>query len=210
MKELDGAWEPKGYIGPRVEIEGKKLTRLWKGTSVLETKFSIEKEGDKTVLKLKNHELRYPNDRKAYATVKECYVQDDTLVLVDDFPITGESRDELVKTENSRYGDVTIVDDEFLPVLQGKWKCTTSDMCMEFDGNTVKFGYNDSMVNNSIAIVTVRYRYDFHSGDVYIIDKDPAKEFVGMFGKIVFRGGILSTYIPVCDANPQYMIFEKI
>ena len=44
MVKLNGAWETKGYLGPRIEIRGRKLIRLWRGSPVLETTFTKEKE----------------------------------------------------------------------------------------------------------------------------------------------------------------------
>ncbi len=112
MKNLDGAWEPKGYIGPRVEISGNKLVRLWMNSPVLETKFSVIEKDGRTELKLENNELRYSGSAKAYATVEECRVEGDAIVFTDFFPITGKSTEERYRTEKSRYGDGTGVENE--------------------------------------------------------------------------------------------------
>ena len=207
MPELNGAWEPKGYLGPRVEIEGNKLIRLWKNHPVLETEFESKELSDRTGLMLKNRELCYSGSDKPYAVIKECYYQNGALVLVDDFPITGESRDELYKTGNSRYGNVTFEDEIVLPQIAGEWQCEGSGLCMAFNGNRMKFGYAGSL-NDEAEIIAVHYRYDAE-GIYYIVDQNPAREGVGMFGRICYRGGEIRTYIPICDASPAELVFRK-
>ncbi len=210
MKELDGAWEPN-YLGPRVEIKGKKLIRLWRGAPVLTTSFSVKKDGERLVLTLKENGMRYTDDSAPYAEIKECYFENGVLTFKDFFPISGESVEELRKTENGRYGNVTVVDKEILPALRGTWTEVTSDpdskwkTRFKFSGSRMYFGFGDDL-NNSVEIVCVRHN---SYPEIKIIDKDPSKDGVGHFGQISFRGDTLSTYIPVCDAPSVEMTLKK-
>jgi hypothetical protein len=206
--DLDGAWEPKGYIGPRVEIKGNELVRFWMGAPVLKTEFTEEKQGEKTVLHLKKTALCYEGASSSYAMVKECYVQDGGMTFIDDFPITGESTDTLYPTPNSRYGNVTIVDEQALPLLQGTWKQTDYDANLRFFGNVASFGYGGSF-RNKTKIVTVKNNWE--NGDrIYVINENPAKSDVCQFEGMYLEAGVLHAYIPVCDASPVMISFLKV
>lgn len=206
--ELDGAWEPKGYVGPRVEIKGKELVRLWMGSPVLRTEFTVEKQGEKMVLHLKKTALSYEGSSSSYATVKECFVQDGGMTFVDDFPISGESRDTLYPTQNSRYGNVTIVDEQALPLLKGIWKQTDYDAEIRFQGNVISFGYGYDF-KDSTRIVTVRKNWE--NGDrIYVINEDPARSDVGCYEDMYLEAGVVHVRIPVCDAKPIFLEFVKV
>ncbi|MBR4656207.1 MAG: hypothetical protein IKO68_06465 [Oscillospiraceae bacterium] len=205
MVKLNGAWETKGYLGPRIEIRGRKLIRLWRGSPVLETTFTKEKEEGRLRLKLKNTELRYAGSDRSYATVKECWFADGAITLVDDFPITGESTDVLYPTANSRYGNVTLMDREMLPQLAGKWVSEGTSTVLYFRGGTMEFGYEDTAMHRE-EIAVVRNNSD---GEIRVIHRDPSRDGVGWFGPLSYRDGALHTYIPVCDAPAKKLIFHK-
>lgn len=209
MINLNGAWEPRGYVGPRVEINENEMVRLWKNRPVLVTTFTVEEAQEQINLTLAETELRNSEGEKPYATVKECFLRDGTLVFVDDFTITGESREELMKTENSRYGNVVIVDDQCLSRLQGEWQCDDGYTRIAFQGNKMRFGYGEELPHE-VEIITVKYRSESEGERFYIRNRDPAMDGVGMFGQITCEGQWLHTYIPVCDARPADMLFKKI
>jgi hypothetical protein len=205
MQKLNGAWEPRGYLGPRLEIQGRKLIRLWRSSPVLETTFTTENEDGKLRLKLKNTELRYAGSEKPYAAIKDCWFSDGVITLVDDFPITGESRDVLFPTSNSRYGNVTVVDRELLPQLKGKWVSGDVSSFLCFRGGVLEFGYDEETLRRE-EITVVRSNGD---GEIRVVSRDPSREEVGMFGPLVFRDGVLHTCIPVCDAPAVQIIFHR-
>ena len=118
--ELNGAWEEPGVIGTRIEISGSRLTVLWRNSPVLETKFSTKKQAGRTDLLPKSRGFRYKSAISDYAELKELYFEDGKLVLIEHFPITGDSETKLEKTDRSRYGDYTIAD-EALNELKGTW-----------------------------------------------------------------------------------------
>jgi len=204
MKNLDGAWEPKGYIGPRVEISGNKLVRLWMNSPVLETKFSVVEKDGKTLLQLDNNELRYSGSASAYATVEECRVEGDAIVFTDFFPITGKSTEELYRTEKSRYGDVTIVENEYLRLLRGRWESDSA--VLVFSGNKVKYGFGDDP-DREETITVVKRNYD---GAILIRCKDPAKKAIGPFENVTLFGEMIRAIIPIMDAPaPSTFTFIK-
>ena len=205
MVKLNGAWEPRGYLGPRVEIQGRRFIRLWRGSPVLETTFTTEKEEGKLRLLLKKTELSYAGSDRSYATVKECWFADGAITLVDDFPITGESTDVLYPTANSRYGNVTLADREMLPQLAGKWVSEDNDSFLMIRKGLLEFGYEDGPVHRE-EIAVVRSNTD---GEVRIVHRDPSRDGVGMYGPLRYEGGVLRTYIPVCDAPAVEIVFRK-
>ena len=170
--DLTGAWEPENYIGPRVEITGDRLIRLWNSSPVLETTYRMERSGDRIVLVLEDTALCYSGSDTPYATVKECWYEDGAITVVDNFPITGESTDVLYPTENSRYGNVDDVSDQVLPQLQGKWKALDSDWNLSFEGNTMHYGYGEEQIHQ-VEVVVVK---DRSSGEMRITLRQTAKE----------------------------------
>ena len=205
MQKLNGAWEPRGYLGPRAEIRGRKLIRLWRSSPVLETGFSTEREDDRLLLKLEKTELQYAGSDRPYASVRACWYKDGALTFVDDFPITGESTEVLYPTDHSRYGNVTIVDREYLPKLRGKWVSNDSSMTLCFRNGVMEIDH-DGSVYRTVRIAVVRNKGD---GEVRIINRDPACEELGMFAPLRWQGGTLHTYIPICDAAPGTIIFHR-
>lgn len=102
MGRFDGAWEEKGVTGPRVEINGNKLVRLWQAETVLETTFETVQDGGKTLLKLAHNGLRSSGSLDPFAVIKQCYFDGSALVFVDDFRFSGVSEIKLYPTSNSR------------------------------------------------------------------------------------------------------------
>ena len=204
MKELDGAWEPRGYIGPRLEIRGRRLTRLWRGTTVLETTFRTRKDGDGVVLELKDGGLRYPGSAP-YAETVLCRWEDGAITLTDSFPITGESRDVLYPTENSRYGAYLPADKELLPMLEGSWVCEDSSLRLCFHSGRMYWGHDTE--TDSAEIVCLRAVSDER---LCVRDRDPGREGVGPFGSVTPEGGVLFCRVFICDAAPAVFLFLKV
>ena len=66
---LDGAWEEKGVIGIRIEINGSHIVVLWRNSPVLDTKFQLVEGENEKELKLKKNGLRYEDDVSAEANM---------------------------------------------------------------------------------------------------------------------------------------------
>ena len=206
MTDLNGAFEPS-YIGPRVEIEGDRLTFFWRGAPSLVTTFTASQEGEKTVLNLGYIGLKNRlTDEEPYAFVTSCSYENDTLTVVKNYVISGESVDVMHRTENSIYGDVTVVDDILLPLIEGSWRADSF-------GFEVTFKDGKLIMNGSFAgeqdIICVKYNYD-KSDKMYIRSKDPSVE--AMFGltDYCYENGRLTAIIPVCDAPSVTVEFNRI
>ncbi len=207
MTKLDGAWEESSVKGPRVEITENKLTRLWMGAPVLETKFTIAEQGGKTVLMLEHNGLRNAGSLDPYAVINECYFDGTALVFVDDYRFSGVSETKLYPTSNSRYGNVTLVDDEMLPVLHGRWESKYTDLV--FDGNKLGIcGHGEEKPDITVEIVTARTN-GYDSGEVMILDKDPARQGIGDYYSLSYSGETITGCIQVCDAQPMKIVFTK-
>ena len=118
-KELNGAWEERGVIGTRIEIDGKNITVLWRNSPVLTTMFKLKDAEGGAELELKSNGLRYEGSKSDYATVTRIFYSEGRLIFEEHFPITGPSKTELTKTECSRFGNYTVCDN-VLKELQGK------------------------------------------------------------------------------------------
>ncbi len=188
----DGAWEEKGVVGSRIEIEGKKLTVLWRGGPVLETRFAAAEEDGKILLVPEENEMRYTPGGKPYGTVTRLEWQDGNILFTEHFPITGESSSLLSPTEKSRYGDVTIVDGEVLPVLKGKWEGEGGYPSFEIRGGVIAADLSKENIR------AVRRNWD---GKIELVSEDPSHDFVlGLSNIEVLDQNTISVVIPVCDA----------
>lgn len=197
--ELAGAWEERGVIGDRVEIDGKRITVLWRNMPVLETKYKAEKSDGGYVLALKDTGLRYRGDASNYAELTRVFYKDGSLELTKFFPITGESKDVLTKTEYSRYGNFTIVD-EILPELEGTWEDDNGFLSLVFRGDTMA-------LNGEVTKIHV-----LRPGSGYgcvIADADPSKYDFPGFSRPEYLGGVITIRMIVCDAPPMEFTLKK-
>lgn len=198
----DGNWEERGVIGTRIEISDGTVTVLWRNVPVLVTKFKEEREGDATELVLNERGMRYPSDSRDYATVTKLYLEGETLHFVEYFPITGESRTALTRTDNSRYGNYDIVDDKIAPMLQGDWvadeynELHVKGLRMSRDGETTEFH-------------VLAPRGGSPAGEYRIVDVDPSKSGMMEYVNMRFAGGVIRAVIPVCDAPSIELTFIK-
>ncbi|MBO6140271.1 MAG: hypothetical protein J6O40_00625 [Ruminococcus sp.] len=200
MLKLDGAYEPS-YIGPRVEITGDLITVLWRSAPALSTRFTTIENGERVLLRLEDNALRNTPDSEPYATVKEIYFENDTLTVVNDYPISGESTEEMKRTDKSRFGDVNFATKELLPQVFGKWKCESFHAELSFAGDILQ-----GMTKTRI----VGLRYNYENGDrIYIKDADPARDRIDCFYNLYLEGGRLFATIDVSDAPSLTLEFAK-
>ncbi len=206
MGRFDGAWEEKGVIGPRVEIDGDRLVYLWQASVVLETRFDIVQDGGKTILKLEHNGLRNSGSLDPYAVINECYYDGSALVFVDDYRFSGESTVKMYPTKNSRYGNVTLVNDEILPLVQGKWESKYTDLTFKDDHLFIS-SHDDGTTECELSIVCARSNSS--PDKVSILDKEPSRHSIGSFYSLTFTGGVLTGMIEVCDDKPIIVTFSK-
>lgn len=204
-KELTGAWEERGVIGTRLEINKDELTVLWRNTPVLVTKFKVKETEDGYELELKKNGLAYPDSAKEYASVTRVCWQNGRLLFEELFPITGPSKTTLDKTEYSRFGNYT-VHNEVLKELEGTWKDRNGYFTLEFKGDTL------CMEGKKIKICALHSNYESTPEDLFIIaDADPSKYELCFISRLEYRAKeILQGYLPVCDARPVDLIFRKV
>ena len=200
-RALDGAWEERGVIGSRIEIKKDKLTVLWRGGVVLETKFKTEQSGDVITLRLAQNGMRYKGASSDYATVTEIRFDGGALFFEEDFPITGKSVTKMEKTENSRYGGVKIVDGEVLKQLRGEWRDDDGYHKLVFKGDALEIN------GEKIKIHVVGAS---SSGPYRVIDADPSKDGVGYFYGMEYLGDTIAARMMICDAPPVVYTFRKV
>ena len=207
--ELNGAWEERGVIGTRVEIEncnGKKgdIIVLWRNAPVLRTSFRLTPDGDRLALDLKARGLRYEKSASDYAQIISLSYENGTLTMTKNFPFSGEDTERLTKTSYSRYGNYTIRKD-MLPALQGLWVDDREWLKIRITGDTLE-------VNDG-------YRTKIHvmhsnqagepEGRFYLFDQDPSVDSFQGFSRFIFCGGALATQMMVCDAPAVPVILHK-
>ena len=198
--DLNGNWEPN-HIGPRIEISGKDITVLWRNSPVLQTKFKTKMVGDRTFLVLKENGLKYSKDSTPYATVDELYYESGRLYIVESFPISGISKDEFTKTENSRYGAYDVVN-ELLPSLEGKWSSEDGYTTFTIKGNVLDLN------GQKIKICVLKSKsYNSYK----IVDEDPSHYEMGRgYRQFELFGDEIVTSMIVCDAPTVNIICKKI
>ncbi len=202
-QEWDGAWEEPGVIGTRIEIRNRKITILWRSSPVLETSFRVRKLSDGFQLQLKDTGMRYQRAPSDYARVSSIICHDDVLELTEFFPITGESKSVLRRTENSRYGNYTIADEK-LTELQGCWADENQYIKLEFSGNVMKINGEKKSIHllHSKSIDPSVQQY-------LIADEDPAVSGWDGISRLEYNGGALIGYVHVCDAPTVTILFGK-
>ena len=200
MLSLDGAYEPS-HIGPRAEITGDLLTLLWRGSPTLSAHFTALETGGRVYLKLDENGLRNTPDSDPYATVKEVYFEDGRLTVLEDFPFSGESTEVMERTENNRYGNVTLVTGELLPLVQGSWKSDMLGVPLRFEG--------DYLVGlTKTRRVGLKRNYE-QGGRIYIADADPARSNIEGFYNMYIENGRLFATVDVCDAPSIVIEYVK-
>ena len=208
--DLEGAWEPE-YIGTRIEIKGDHLTILYRNRIVLDTNFALLTDGEVKILRLANNRLSYRDDKDDYAVIDKLYLENNQLHFETTYNIIGKDEEILNKTEASRYGDVEIVDDKFLPKLQGKWKAPNANFILEIKGNVMICRYSDGSEMDRNEITVIHNNDESDPNYCHIIHKDPAvMEGVGIFTRFTYENGKLITYEIIFDADSPCLEFEKI
>ena len=200
---LLGAWEEPGVVGTRVEIDAKTVQILWQGGVVLDTPYTAKAEDDRIVLLLKKTGMRYAGAGSDYAAVTALYYADGTLVFRERFPITGESECRLKKTENSRYGNYDVADDEYLPLLQGVWRDDSGFYQLRVVRDVL------TCDGRGVRIRILRGRGACGNGCVQIVDADPAKHGLLHFCNVRFADGEITAMLPVCDAPSCLYRFKR-
>ena len=207
---LDGAWKPRDY-GTRIEIDGDVMLILWMNRPILETTFTVTEEDGKTVLHLEKTGLREPGDKKDYAQITGCWVENGVMHFVKVFDIAGEKEEFLSPTTESRYGNVTVVTEQELPRLEGTWKETSGmKYTLRIEGEKIFWRFAEYEWEGPVEIAVVRYNWEKDENKFTIRAKDPAREYVGHFTTFDYRDGKLHTYMPVYDADSPKLVFEKV
>lgn len=201
---IEGNWEVYATIGTRIEIYGDRILILWRNSPVTDTSFKTEEKDDKIYLILKNTDMKYTKNGKPYATVESLYydLKDNKLHFIENFPITGLSEDELVKTETSRYGNYKIVDDEILPLLNGTWVDEEGSPDLVFYGNTV-------FCDQKKAKIHILKSNSSFNGSYKIAHEDPSKYEILYFYSLEYSNDTIRAIIPICDAKPIVINFKK-
>ena len=198
MIDLNGAWEEPGVIGTRVEIEGSSINILWRNSTVLLTTFETAEKDGGVELILKDKGLCDARP-EPYATIQRLFVKDGKMSFVKLFSISGESTEVLKKTDQSRYGDVTVVND-ILPELEGKWSAGS-----KFNEFSIKDGVL-YVYDRKVKLIAVRRSYD---GETVIRDEDASKYDFGMYRFFEYRDSKLYTSMIIYDAPQIQLTFTK-
>ncbi|MBQ7475011.1 MAG: hypothetical protein IJS78_03720 [Clostridia bacterium] len=197
--ELSGAWEEPGVIGTRIEIDGDRLTVLWRNSPVLETVFTVKEEDGGELLVPRKTGMRYAGASSDYAEATRLFYADGALEFEEFFPITGKSSTTLRKTDRSRYGNVAVIDGE-LKNLRGEW------IANEY--NRITFRGDVMTLNGRERRVHVVKSGD-GSGPLRIIDADASVyEWEGM-ANFEFYGDRITASLMVCDAPPVRLEFVR-
>lgn len=178
-KELNGSWAEKPSEWCVVfEIKDNHLTYLLNGcVEMRSTDFQLAENG----------EFIFPNSFLDYSHIKSCKYENGKIIVTEENQNRGyKITYELYPTPACRYGMVEIIDDEMLPLLQGRWEF--GDLFLEFEGNVLRYGKNDIQENQLEIIVTRHLRV---SDWIFIYNKDPRETNVGKYPKLKITGDII-------------------
>lgn len=197
--DANGAWEERGVIGTRVEIDGRRLTVLWRGGPVLETVFTARESGGCVELVPEKRGMRYAGAESDYARLVSLTLKGDGLIFTEDFPITGISEHTLRRTGNSRYGNC-VPDNSLLPSLSGEWRSDDGIIAFTLDGDRLE------MCGYTKKVCLLRYG----NGRVELADADPANHELFGFTRLELRGDTLCGRMLICDATPPEVTFGRV
>jgi hypothetical protein len=203
-KEYDGAWEVPGVIGTRIEIAAPRITVLWRNAPVLTTTFKVKKRDGGAELCLKENGLRNEGTASDYAELRELFVHDGDMEMTEYFPITGESKDTLRRTENSRYGRYTVAD-ELLREIEGDWKDESGYHELHVIGDTLRSDAESVRIHALIPAGS-----EPQPGCFRIVDQDPSRFEVLWYADLRFEGGVMTAYLPICDAPSVRIVFRRV
>ena len=206
---LEGAWQPDDY-GTRIEITGDTMLILWRNAPVLETKFTVSREDGKYVLHLEKTEQRDARDGRLFAHVTGCWVEDGKMHLLQHFEIAGDDEEILMPTKESRYGDVTLVTEKYLPRIRGLWRTKGGGGWeIEIVGETLRCrGLRDDKWRETIPIVVTRDNDDPER--IRIVHKDPSEEHVSCFFDLKYVKDRLVAHEIIADGDSPKLVFEKV
>lgn len=200
---INGAWEEKGVIGMRIEIEGKKICVLWRNSPVLETTFKTEEADGGVSLILKENGLRYQGSDKDYAEIKSIEYKDGKLKVTEFFPITGISEEMLEPTENTRFGSYVFADKRLYKALSGTWIDENGYFTLTFKDNKAECDGKKAEIRLLVP------KSDPGSPLCRIVDSDPSKDYLFGLINLTFDGERVRATIPVCDAPSVELTMTK-
>lgn len=203
--ELKGNWEQRGVIGTRIEIIDDRITILWMSSPVLTTTFELCDSADGgTELLLNDRGLKNRGYSENYAIVEHLIYNNGQLRFVKNFEISGTSEETLTRTENSRYGNVTIKD-ELLEKIQGCWIMQgRGSGSFTINGSSLTIG-----ADNFTVRAAVNNGYSSRGEEFAIINRDPAVKGMGYYSEMLCFGDEIRAYIMVCDLGMQELKFRR-
>ncbi len=203
--ELKGNWEQRGVIGTRIEIVDNRITVLWMSCPVLSTTFEICDSADGgTELLLNDRGLKNKGCSESYATAEHLIYSGGQLRFVKNFDISGLSEETLTRTDNSRYGNVTIKD-ELLERIQGRWVMQgRGSGAFTIEGSRLTIGADSFTIR-----AAVNNGYSSRGEDFAIINCDPAVKGMGYYSEMLCFGDEIRAYIMVCDLGMQELKFRR-
>ena len=196
---LNGSWEEKGVFGPRLEISKKHLVFLWRMSPVLETDFTVEKDGEKYRLIPKENGLRYSPAEPPYGTLTSLFWENGKITAEKEYPVTGKDIEVLEKVESTRFRNVKIVDREYFPLLEGNW----------LDENGYRLTFNHGILSANGKREKIHAVRGNASGEISIVSADPAVTELFGFSRFRLLGDVLEANVLVCDAAPVILHFRK-
>lgn len=201
---LIGNWEEPGVIGTRIEIDRSRVLVLWRNDAVLDTPYTVRKDEKTDVLRLELRRtgLRYSKASSDYAEVTGLEYADGVLRFREHFPISGDSESLLRKTENSRYGNYTVVDNEILPQLQGEWVCEGWSLPFRIRGDRM------TVNGETLPIHVLQSRGSCPDG-YKIVHADPSHYDLHHFIEVMFDGSEIRAVLPVCDAPSMCFVYRR-
>lgn len=207
--KLNGFWE-EGYHY-YLEFRNDTLTvRDYRRSIMLRTTVTYDaaalESGQKTEIIPADRVLSRTAVGEMMTMIKELHYDNGALILLYYYTILGEKTYTLHKVDHGPFDHIRIRDDEFLPMLQGRWemwsKSGDSHSFMLITGSLIScFG----MENRPFHAVSFNYSPD----KVYLVPANLTDNDFGAFTRVEVLPDMLTTTMMVCDMSCPLSVFAR-
>ena len=183
LEHLRGAWkdDAEGY---RVEIEDDRFLLLHYNKPKLDCGFSLSEAAEngrkyQAVLETEKTELWNKGDFRPFGDLLSVEVSGDRMLMTLHFPMSGNYYIELVKTGETRFGNVSFADEK-IHELAGDWlEESNRGLGIRIEGNNLSILRGNE--SEEVGAVRTVIKPD---GRLMIVSEDPSVYEVGFFTEV--------------------------
>lgn len=206
-EEIQGEYE-RG-VGSRVIIEGTHFIEKSRQNNIADAEiidaYSTSDAPDRLILKLDNDKV--VEEGREIATIKECYVENKVLHVIEEF-VYGECDLDFDWTDQPEFYYYDIVTEKYMPELEGIWK-NENELYFRIQDNSIEFSYDGTTFGEKENICIIQENTS-ENGRIFVSNEDLYVDGVGMYTRFEYRDGNLYAYMMVTDADAKLEEFVKV